>query len=140
MSRLAREGAGSANRCRPRRPVAASTTCWASLIRTWTLPRIDPDARRRRLGALINTANLARTEPILYVMEDVHWIDEASESMMADGARGHRPDACNCGDHLSSRVRRSAHARWSGAQTVSRLTPLTDSESSSLVGGNCSGA
>ena len=29
-----------------------------------TLPRIDPDARRRRLAALINTANLARTEPI----------------------------------------------------------------------------
>src|SRR6185295_10484160 len=51
---------------------------------TMTLPRIDPDARRRRLGALINTANLARTEPILYVMEDVHWIDQGSESMMTD--------------------------------------------------------
>ena len=48
------------------------------------LPAIDPDARRRRLGALINTSILARTDPILYVMEDVHWIDEASESMMAD--------------------------------------------------------
>jgi adenylate cyclase len=48
------------------------------------LPRIDPDARRRRMTALINTANLARTEPVVYVMEDVHWIDEVSESAMAD--------------------------------------------------------
>jgi class 3 adenylate cyclase len=48
------------------------------------MPRIDPDARRRRLGALINTVNLARTDAVLYVMEDVHWIDEVSESMMAD--------------------------------------------------------
>ncbi len=30
------------------------------------LPQIDPDARRRRLTALINTASLARTEPALY--------------------------------------------------------------------------
>src|SRR5262245_28385240 len=48
------------------------------------LPRIDPDARRRRLTALINTANHARTEPVLYVMEDVHWIDEVSELLMAE--------------------------------------------------------
>ncbi len=39
------------------------------------LPRIDPDARRRRLTALINTAQLARTAPAVLVVEDVHWID-----------------------------------------------------------------
>ena len=27
---------------------------------------------------MINTTNLARTDPILYVMEDVHWIDRDS--------------------------------------------------------------
>jgi class 3 adenylate cyclase len=48
------------------------------------LPHIDPDARRRRLTALINTAWLARTEPALFVIEDVHWIDEISESMLAE--------------------------------------------------------
>jgi adenylate cyclase len=45
---------------------------------------IDPDARRRRLTRLVNTAALARTTPTLYVIEDAHWIDDVSESMLAD--------------------------------------------------------
>ena len=49
-----------------------------------TIPEIAPDARRRRLTALINSASLARPEPAVYVIEDAHWIDEASESMLAD--------------------------------------------------------
>ena len=48
------------------------------------LPQIDPDARRRRLTAMINAASLARTEPALYVIEDAQWIDAVSESMLAD--------------------------------------------------------
>jgi len=48
------------------------------------LPKIDPDARRRRLTALINAASLARQTPLVYIIEDVHWIDEVSESMVAD--------------------------------------------------------
>jgi predicted ATPase len=48
------------------------------------LPRIDPDARRRRLTALVNAASLARETPALYVVEDAHWIDEVSESMLAE--------------------------------------------------------
>jgi class 3 adenylate cyclase len=48
------------------------------------LPQIDPDARRRRLTALLNTASLARSTPAFYVIEDAHWIDEVSESMLAD--------------------------------------------------------
>ena len=48
------------------------------------LPDIAPDARRRRLTALVNAASLARAEPAVYVIEDVHWIDEASESMLAE--------------------------------------------------------
>ena len=47
-------------------------------------PAIDPDARRRRLTALINAVTLARTTPVLFVIEDLHWIDEVSESMLAD--------------------------------------------------------
>ena len=48
------------------------------------LPAIDPDARRRRLTALINSVSLARTGPALHVIEDVHWIDAVSESLLAD--------------------------------------------------------
>jgi hypothetical protein len=48
------------------------------------LPQIDPDARRRRLTALINTTSLGRSEPALFIIEDVQWIDAISESMIAD--------------------------------------------------------
>ena len=47
------------------------------------LPDVAADARRRRLTALINAASLARDKPGVYVIEDAHWIDEASESMLA---------------------------------------------------------
>src|SRR6476659_7011422 len=47
-------------------------------------PTIDPDARRRRLTALVSAASLARQAPAVYVVEDAHWIDEVSESMIAD--------------------------------------------------------
>ncbi len=48
------------------------------------LPAIDPDARRRRLTALIKAAGLARTEAALFIIEDAQWIDAVSESMLAD--------------------------------------------------------
>jgi hypothetical protein len=47
-------------------------------------PAIDPDARRRRLTALINTASLTRARPLLVILEDVQWIDAVSESMVTD--------------------------------------------------------
>lgn len=48
------------------------------------LPRIDPDARRRRLAGLVNAAQMTRVTPALYIVEDVHWIDQVSESMLAE--------------------------------------------------------
>ena len=48
------------------------------------LPDVAPDARRRRLVTLINSASLARAEPAVYVVEDVHWIDDASEALLSD--------------------------------------------------------
>ena len=48
------------------------------------LPDIAPDARRRRLTALVNAAALARNAPRVYVIEDAHWIDPTSESLLAD--------------------------------------------------------
>ena len=32
----------------------------------------------------MNAATLARETPAVYVVEDAHWIDEVSESMLAD--------------------------------------------------------
>jgi adenylate cyclase len=48
------------------------------------LPAITPDARLRRLASLLNAAALTRDTPAVYVIEDAHWIDEASESMLVD--------------------------------------------------------
>jgi class 3 adenylate cyclase len=48
------------------------------------MPDIDPDARRRRLTALLTAALQSAQRPALYVIEDAHWIDEVSEAMLAD--------------------------------------------------------
>ena len=47
-------------------------------------PAITPDARRRRLAALLKAGALTRTAAEQYVIEDVHWIDEVSEAMLAE--------------------------------------------------------
>ena len=95
------------------------------------LPKIDPDARRRRLTALVNAASLARRAPAIYVVEDAHWIDEVSESMLADFLMvipqtrslvlvTYRPEY------------RGALAHLGAAQTIA-LAPLSDSETAALV-------
>jgi adenylate cyclase len=45
---------------------------------------IDPEARRRRLTSLFNTAGLARTTPTVYVIKDAHWIDDVSDATLSD--------------------------------------------------------
>jgi len=96
-----------------------------------TLLPIDPDARRRRLTALVNAALLGRTRPALYVVEDAHWIDAVSESMLADFFTvipqtpsmvviTYRPEY------------EGTLTRIHGAQTIA-LAPLSDPESSALV-------
>jgi class 3 adenylate cyclase len=95
------------------------------------LPVIDPDARRRRLTALVNAASLARHTPTVYVIEDAHWIDEVSESMLAEFLTvipqtpslvlvTYRPEY------------RGALSRVPGAQAIA-LAPLSDSETTALV-------
>jgi class 3 adenylate cyclase len=95
------------------------------------LSRIDPDARRRRLTALVNAASLANKTPAVYVVEDAHWIDEVSESMLADFLTvipqtplltivTYRPEY------------RGALAQVLGAQTLA-LAPLSDPETAALV-------
>jgi class 3 adenylate cyclase len=95
------------------------------------LPKIDPDARRRRLTALVNAASLARQAPAVYVVEDLHWIDEVSESMLADFVAvipqtrslvlfSYRPEY------------RGALSRIPDGQSIA-LAPLSDSETAALV-------
>jgi predicted ATPase len=95
------------------------------------LPQIDPDARRRRLTALVNAASLARETPAVYVVEDAHWIDEVSESMLAEFLTvipqtpslvlvTYRPEY------------QGVLTRVAGAQTIA-LAPLSDPETAALV-------
>ena len=95
------------------------------------LPTIDPDARRRRLTALVNAASLARQVPAVYVIEDAHWIDEVSESMLTEFLSvipqtpslvlvTYRPEY------------EGALTRVHGAQTIA-LGPLSDPETAALV-------
>jgi class 3 adenylate cyclase len=95
------------------------------------LPNIDPDARRRRLTALVNTTALARENPAVYVIEDAHWIDEVSEAMIADFLTvipqtrslvlvTYRPEY------------EGALRRVPGAQTIA-LAPLSNPETDALV-------
>ena len=48
------------------------------------LPDVAAEARRRRLTALIIGATLASDNAVVYVIEDAQWIDDVSESMLAD--------------------------------------------------------
>ncbi|OBI73021.1 adenylate/guanylate cyclase domain-containing protein [Mycobacterium sp. E740] len=98
---------------------------------TAMLPEVAAEARRRRLTSLINAASLARAEPAVYVIEDAHWIDEASESLLADFLSvvpqtpsltliTHRPEYDG------------PLARLAGAQNLV-LRPLTNTQASTLT-------
>jgi adenylate cyclase len=95
------------------------------------LPRIDPDARRRRLTALFNSAQLARTDPALFIVEDAHWIDEVSESMVQD-LLSVMPQTPSMMVSTYRPEYQGPVAHISGAQTIA-LTPLNDSESAALI-------
>jgi adenylate cyclase len=95
------------------------------------LPDIAADARRRRLTALVNAGALARPEAALYVIEDAHWVDEISESMLAEFLVvvpqipslvliTYRPEY------------RGALSRIPGAQTIA-LRPLSDAHTLALT-------
>jgi class 3 adenylate cyclase len=96
------------------------------------LPQIDPEARRRRLTALINTASLARTEPALFIIEDAHWIDAVSESMIADFLTV-IPRTSSLVLMTSRPEYEGALTRVHGAQTIA-LAALGDSDTAALLG------
>ena len=95
------------------------------------LPKIDPDARRRRLTALVNAASLARKTPAVYVVEDAHWIDEVSESMLVDFLAV-IPQTTSLVLLTYRPEYEGALMRVHGAQTIA-LAPLSDSETAALI-------
>ncbi|MEI6254565.1 MAG: AAA family ATPase, partial [Mycobacteriaceae bacterium] len=95
------------------------------------LPKIDPDARRRRLTALVNALLLARESPAAYVIEDAHWIDEVSESMIADFLTV-IPQTPSLVLFTCRPEYQGALTRVQGAQTIA-LAPLTGPETTALV-------
>jgi class 3 adenylate cyclase len=95
-------------------------------------PPIDPAARRRRLTALINAASLARTEPVLYILEDAHWIDAVSESMLAEFLKV-IPQTRAMALITYRPHYHGALAQVPGAHTLA-LAPLGDADTSALVG------
>ncbi len=97
-----------------------------------SLPTIDPDARRRRLTALVNAASLARGGPAVYVIEDAHWIDEVSESMLAEFLTiiSRTPSLVL----ITYRPEYRGKLAWvTGAETIT-LARLSDTECSALIG------
>ncbi|MBV8789335.1 MAG: cyclase, partial [Mycobacterium sp.] len=97
------------------------------------LASVDPDARRRRLTAMVNAASLARDAPAVYVVEDAHWIDEASESMIA-GFATVIPQTQSLVLTTYRPEYRGALSQVPGAQRIA-LDPLSDSETAALVAG-----
>ena len=106
--------------------------CSASPTPMCRCPQIDPDARRRRLTALINAVSLARTEPALFIIEDAHWIDAVSESMLADFLTV-IPRTPSMVLITSRPEYEGALTRVPGAQTIT-LAPLDDSDTAALLG------
>ena len=84
------------------------------------------------MTALINTATLARTEPALFIIEDAHWIDAVSESMLADFLTV-IPRTPSMVLITSRPEYEGALTRVHGAQTIA-LGPLGDSDTAALLG------
>jgi class 3 adenylate cyclase len=95
------------------------------------LPKVASDARRRRLTALVNAMSLARAEPAVFVIEDAHWIDEVSESMLA-GFLTVIPQTPSLVLVTYRPEYEGALTRVHGAQTIA-LGPLSDPETAALV-------
>ncbi|OBH93339.1 adenylate/guanylate cyclase domain-containing protein [Mycobacterium sp. E2733] len=95
-------------------------------------PDIEGDARRRRLTALVTAAWVNRRGSALYVIEDAHWIDEVSESMLADFLTVIRQTRSMM--LITYRPEyQGALAAIPGAQTIA-LRPLNSTQTVALIG------
>ena len=103
---------------RTRRICCCSMICSASPTPTRHRPSIDPDARRRRLTALINTASLART-----AAGAVHHRGRALDrcGQRIDAGRlpqRHPANPVDGADHLAPRISTARCTRMHSAQSI----------------------
>lgn len=96
------------------------------------LPQMDPDIRRRRLTELVNARALARNRPALFIVEDAHWIDAVSESLLTEFLSV-IPRTASMVLITSRPEYHGALSKVPGAQTVV-LAPLDDSDFGVLLG------
>lgn len=96
------------------------------------LPQMDLDVRRRRLTVLINTRAMARSRPALFIIEDAHWVDAVSESMLA-GFLAVIPRTASMVLITTRPEYDGALLRVPGAQAIA-LAPLEDSAITALLG------
>jgi adenylate cyclase len=95
------------------------------------IPTLHPDARRRRLTALIRGAWTTQRSPAVYIVENAQWIDEISESMLADfTAVISRTDSMALITHRPEY--RGALSRLAEGRTIT-LAPLSRRETSELI-------
>ncbi len=93
--------------------------------------QLGADARRRRLIEILALAVRARSTPTVFALEDVHWIDEQSDGVLADFAATLGGTASMFVMTYRPEFRGVLHRRSN--ETIA-LQPLTESMSVRLVG------
>ncbi len=98
---------------------------------TVAVPEVAPEARRRRVASVVNAAVLRRTTPAVFIIEDAHWIDETSESVLTEFL----PVVPQTRSLTLITYRPEYRGRLSqarGGQTIA-LAPLDDPQTAALV-------
>ncbi|MFI5510665.1 ATP-binding protein [Mycobacterium sp. NPDC051804] len=95
------------------------------------VPEIGPDARRRRVTAVVKSAAVSGRQPAVYVIEDAHWIDTASEAMLADFMTI-APQTSTLMVITYRPEYRGLLSQMPGAQTIA-LRPLSDAQTTALT-------
>lgn len=92
---------------------------------------LDPDARRRRLSALVIRIVRERARPALCIVEHARWIDSISESVLADLANemAHTRSVLI----ITHRPEYRGALRAAGGLRPITLEPLDDSDTAALV-------
>lgn len=95
-------------------------------------PQIDPHERRRQLTAMMNARAQKRRTAALFIIEDAHWIDALSDSLLADFLAVISQTMSMV--LVTARPEyRGELLRVVGAQTI-MLGPLTDSSIATVIG------
>ena len=97
---------------------------------------LEPDVRRARLGQSLRNLIQARAreEPIVLWLEDLHWLDPASEAVL-EMLIGHllAPEATGTRALLLATARPEYRPAWATGSMHLALAPLADADASALL-------